>query len=52
MDADMVLDYAERGIFEIAQAKQSKDVAALKDVLIKNIEIIDEAEQAGRQYNR
>ena len=39
----MVLDYAERGIFEIAQAKQSKDVAALKDVLIKNIEIIDEA---------
>ena len=43
MDADMVLDYAERGIFEIAQAKQSKDVAALKDVLIKNIEIIDEA---------
>ncbi len=43
MDADVVLDYAERGIFEIAQAKQSKDVAALKDVLIKNIEIIDEA---------
>lgn len=43
MDADMVLDYAERGIFEIAQTKQSKDVAALKDVLIKNIEIIDEA---------
>lgn len=43
MDADVVLDYAERGIFEIAQAKQSKDVAALKDVLIRNIEIIDEA---------
>lgn len=43
MAADVVLDYAERGIFEIAQAKQSKDVAALKDVLIRNIEIIDEA---------
>ena len=43
MEAEVVLDYAERGIFEIAQAKQSKDVSILRDVLMKNIEIIDEA---------
>lgn len=42
MEADVVLDYAERGIFEIAQARETKEVAPLKDVLIRNIEIIDE----------
>ena len=43
LEADSILDYAERGIFEISQSRQTKDVAALKDVLIKNIELIDEA---------
>lgn len=43
MDAEGILDYAERGIFEIAQSRETKEVAPLKDVLIRNIEIIDEA---------
>ena len=43
MAADVVLDYAERGIFEIAQSRQTKDVMPLKDVLIENIKIIDKA---------
>ena len=40
-----VLDFAERGIFEIAQQRQSKDYSALKDVLLENINIIDKMSQ-------
>jgi len=37
-----VLDFAERGIFEIAQSRQTKDFALIKDVLWDNIAKIDE----------
>ena len=42
-EAAQVLDHAEQQIFKIAQAKQTKEVTPLKEVLIRNIEIIDEA---------
>lgn len=42
MNSAEVLDFAERGIFEIAQARQSKDFALIKDVLWENIAKIDE----------
>lgn len=38
-----VLDFAERGIFEIAQSRQTKDFALIKDVLWENIAKIDAA---------
>lgn len=41
-EAETVLDHAERGIFEIAQKKQSKDYSPLQDVLLSNMEMIDE----------
>lgn len=40
-----VLDFAERGIFEIAQQRQGKDYSPLKDVLLENINIIDKMSQ-------
>ena len=43
MDAGEVIDFAERGIFEISQQRQSKDFASLKEVLLDNLEIIDRA---------
>jgi replicative DNA helicase len=43
MDSAEVLDFAERGIFEIAQARQTKDFALIKDVLWENIAKIDAA---------
>lgn len=42
MDSSEVLDFAERGIFEIAQSRQTKDFALIKDVLWENIAKIDE----------
>ena len=42
MDSAEVLDFAERGIFEIAQQRQTKDFALIKDVLWDNIAKIDE----------
>jgi len=42
MDSSEVLDFAERGIFEIAQSRQRKDFALIKDVLWENIAKIDE----------
>lgn len=42
MEPEAVLDQAERGIFEIAQKRQNKDYAALQDVLLSNMEMIDE----------
>lgn len=42
MDSAEVLDFAERGIFEIAQSRQTKDFALIKDVLWDNIAKIDE----------
>ncbi len=43
MEAETVLEQAERGIFEIAQARQTKEVAPLKEVLLENMRQIDEA---------
>jgi replicative DNA helicase len=42
MESSEVLDFAERGIFEIAQSRQNKDYQAIKDVLWNNITMIDE----------
>ncbi|MBN7773383.1 replicative DNA helicase [Clostridium aminobutyricum] len=42
MESSEVLDFAERGIFEIAQKRQGKDYSSLKDVLLENIDRIDE----------
>lgn len=44
-EAEYVIDQAEKNIFEIAQAKQSKDYAPLKEILWKNIQTIDEMSQ-------
>ena len=43
MDAGQILDYAERGIFEISQKRQKGQYSHIKDVLLTNIEIIDKA---------
>ena len=43
MDAGSILDYAETGIFEISQQRHKGKYAHIKDVLLENIEIIDEA---------
>lgn len=45
MDADEILDYAESGIFKIAQKRQKNDYAKIQDVLLTNIKIIDQAAQ-------
>jgi len=42
MDAGEILDYAERGIFEIAQKGQKHEYVPIKDVLLENINIIDQ----------
>jgi len=41
-DSAEVLEYAERGIFEISQSRQKKDYAPIKDILWSNIAKIDE----------
>ena len=43
MDAAEILDYAESGIFNIAQRRQKNDYAKIQDVLLENLKIIDEA---------
>ena len=43
MDAAEILDYAESGIFSIAQRRQKNDYAKIQDVLLENLKIIDEA---------
>jgi replicative DNA helicase len=43
--AEEVLDFAERGIFEIAQQRQRKDFTPLKDILLDNINMIDKMSQ-------
>ena len=45
MDAEDILDYAEKGIFEIAQKRQKSDYKPIKEVLLENINIIDKATQ-------
>ena len=43
MAANEMLDYAEGGIFSIAQKRQKNDYAKIQDVLLENLRIIDEA---------
>ncbi|MDO4869124.1 MAG: replicative DNA helicase [Bacillota bacterium] len=43
MDAGSIMDYAESGIFEISQQRHKGKYVHIKDVLLENIEIIDEA---------
>lgn len=43
MDASEILDYAESGIFSIAQKRQKNDYAKIQEVLLENLKIIDEA---------
>ncbi len=43
LESAEVLDFAERGIFEIAQQRQTRDFALLQTVLLKNIANIDKA---------
>lgn len=45
MDANQMMDYAESGIFEISQSRQKGKYTHIKDVLLTNIEIIDQASQ-------
>ena len=45
MAAGEILDYAESGIFKIAQKRQKNDCAKIQDVLLTNIKIIDAAAQ-------
>ncbi|MCL1981866.1 MAG: replicative DNA helicase [Clostridiales bacterium] len=42
-EAELVIDFAEQSIFEISQQRQAKDYAALRDVLLENLNIIDKA---------
>lgn len=45
MDTNLILDMAEREIFEIAQNGQKSDFTHIKDVLLENINIIDRVSQ-------
>ena len=47
MDAEQVLDFAEQGIYEIAQHWQAKEFAPLKEVLLDNLDLIDMASKMG-----
>lgn len=42
-EAKEILDYAEQGIFQIAQKRQKSDYTQIQEILLKNVEIIDEA---------
>ena len=43
IEAEEILDYAEKSIFEIAQQKQTTDYAPIQDVLMENMAMIDKA---------
>ncbi|MGN0658136.1 MAG: replicative DNA helicase [Emergencia sp.] len=49
MDASDILDYAEKGIFEIAQKGQKSDFSPIKEVLLENVAMIDRAIQTQGQ---
>jgi len=42
-DAGEMIEFAERGIFEISRQRQTKDFASIKEVLLDNLDIIDKA---------
>ena len=43
MEASEILNYAEKGIYDIAQRRQSSDYAPIQDVLNSNLEMLDRA---------
>ena len=43
MEASEILNYAEKGIYDIAQRRQSSDYAPIQDVLNANLEMLDRA---------
>lgn len=49
MDPSEILDYAEQGIFEIAQRGQKSDYSPIKEVLLENVAMIDKAIQTQGQ---
>lgn len=49
MNPGEILDYAEKEIFEIAQARQQNDYAPIKEVLLENVAMIDKAIQTQGQ---
>ena len=42
LDAEQVLDYAEKAIFEVGQNRQTKDMSPLREILMENLNMIDE----------
>ena len=46
-EVEDIIDFAERTIFEVSQKKQSKDFTPLKEVLLENLRLIDEAANSG-----
>lgn len=42
LEAQAVLDYAEKSIFEIAQGRQTKNMILLKDILLENMDMISQ----------
>lgn len=42
LEPNQIIDYAEQSIFEIAQKKQDRDYEPIKDVIIRDIQLIDD----------
>lgn len=42
LDAEQVLDFAEKAIFEVAQNRQTRDMTPLREILMENLNQIDE----------
>ena len=42
LEAEQVLDFAEKAIFEVAQNRQAKDMTPLREILMENLNLIDE----------
>lgn len=49
MEPSEILDFAEKGIFEIAQNRQTSDFSPIKEVLLENVAMIDRAIQTKGQ---
>lgn len=47
LEADEILDYSEKSIFEIAQSKQKEDYTHIEKVLIKNMDNLDKIMKNG-----
>ncbi len=46
-DADTILDYAEQGIFSIAQGREYKEISSLGDIIDTNMDTIGEISKHG-----